>query len=504
MRMRSKSFLKTLSLYVFYSFFIVLFSCKNKMTSSLLTDYIPCSSSDSICQNAQSTTEPIGEFSITPDFPILLSSIEDSDLIEVTGTCNDLGRKSHKILIKLYEGAAGSTIPILDNTISDKCQDHVSTTLLKPDSSGTAQTCLFVTTGYGVIDSSTGSVYPQCFNGRFSFSVRLGRQLRQDMSVGASFDTSVNAVDNYLLRLQLRSLENVVSESSISSVILNRTLLKPNYTVTPNFTDSRMEFNLKPSQFMDIRYSAEFEMVGPSNGQTGAFTNSASSTLFTNIPVLFPLNSSGNSLENYYHNQLSVLHGINAGGLLPGMTYKYRFKSTDFMHGVDYIAQFGAGNYEDSGWTTDLNYNFPPPTIISSTPFSDVNGCEFKTSGMNMQSVSGTRIFKTEWAYSSSLNWTTDDPNGDLGGVTFLRPSGFAVSSTLNCASSSCYVCKSSSYNCTHSSLSGVTGTLFFATRQYLDTNNNNVWDPGEYVGLWSTNTFNGTNGSVVNACQFR
>ena len=108
---------------------------------------------------------------------VLASGIENGDLLEVSGKCSDLGNKKNRILFQVYENPTENGFPMIDNSIDWKCQASTATTEL---ASGN-ETCFVSTQGFGAVDDlQVTTQYPQCFNGRFSFFVRLGRAMRQD------------------------------------------------------------------------------------------------------------------------------------------------------------------------------------------------------------------------------------------------------------------------------------------------------------------------------------
>ncbi len=489
-----------LSMLFVYSFLILSVGCgKNALTSSLLSDYSSCT--DDACKNAQNQTSVTGDLSISPDLPFMTSLVEDSDLLEISGSCSDLGRKKNIILMQLYEGETETNIPIIDNSINENCQDHISTTILQPDVSGTPRACVFVTSGIGAKNESNLTVqYPQCFNGRFSFQIRLGRILRQDLFLNSQDDT-VNPKVNYLLRTKIRTLEGGPADSAWAKVIINRMVLKPAFSVKPNRESFRCEIAMKPAIFNDVRYTAEYSMTGPTFGQVTTsggvvtFSNAVSGSLYIHKMVSYPVVTDGTSLDNFYHNNLFDLHGESAGGLLPGMTYKYRIKATDFTHGTDYQNQYGVGIFEDSGWTNEVTCEMPPPSIAKREENASANSCYFELAGANtsQSAVSSTaRIYSLEWRYSESSNWVTANPDSGK----LINTSGQTCRHEA-----SCYI-------------RGVGGDaaddpsiprgkiIFLSARSYIDDNFNDQWDPGEYVGQWAPMTV--TNGATINGCMIK
>ena len=162
--------------------------CTPPVQSSLLRDREACTTDNGCLKEQQKTIT--GDLSITPDATNITVNVEVTDVAEISGSCRDLGRSDHRILVQLFEGEDESVVPILNNTESYNCGPTSTTAPLALQ----GQRCLWTGIGNPLIPADTPTTeYPRCVNGRFSFRVRLGKILRD----GAS------ELKNYMVRMQV-------------------------------------------------------------------------------------------------------------------------------------------------------------------------------------------------------------------------------------------------------------------------------------------------------------
>lgn len=481
---------------IFY-FLINLFGCKAPVTNSLLTDASSCSGSNCASNNPTSTT---GSLEMLPSETIMASLVERSDLVEISGTCRDLGRRKNRIIVQVFEGENEASFPVIDNSIDHTCRDNISTSSLQPyvDASGTTQrqTCLVVSDGYGVVETGQSQPqYPQCFNGRFSFKVRLGRIIRKSVNLNSQ-DNSTNPLANYMVRMKLRTNDGGTQESAWAKVLITRLITKPIFTLTGDANAFRCEVLLaSPAKFMDIRYKTDFTWLGPTHGKVTSggvetFSNSVSGTLYdtadlTGIaPLVLPPSGTGITLDRYYHFGKGAPGGVAQNkGLMPGITYKYKMKAYDFNYATDYNSVFGAGIYEDSGFTNEGSCIIPPPSITQRELDSTTNSCTFTLAGVNSSFTNPGSPYRIEWRYSDSSTWTSLNPNG--GTLVSGTVSGGTITSTCR-AENTCYIKGPTTASPTPTDPNIPRNkTLYFSARQFIDTNNNFQWDAGEFVGEW-------------------
>lgn len=486
----------------------VLYGCTGAMNAkSLLSENTPCT------ENCSTSTPGVisGDLAILPDEGEIFASTEGSDLVEITGACKDLGRKANRILVQVYEGENDAVAPIIDNSIGVNCQEDITTTSLRG-----GKTCLLISQGIGLADSGgTTSQFPQCFNGRFSFQLRMGRIIRRD-TVTSDQSDDTNPKVRYLVKMKLRTTDGVTADSGATSMYVNRALATPTFSVTPNKDSDRCEINFNPSKFGDTKYSLYTTWTGPTWAASGAMTNVVSGPVYVDKAPTFPPLGDGTTIEKFYHfgEPLDPLIG-----LMPGVTYTYRMQTTDtsFKNTVtpaitDYENQFGVGNNELSPMSGDVSCTLSPAYVAKRTlnngGVGTPNSCTLELAGYN------TRGYSLEWRVSdTSPTWMLTNPN-----------SGFLVSvgadSFTNCRGlSTCVVhgdrdpavFAGSSSATTYIDGAGVTQSFkpnvqyYFAARHYRDSNGNSQYDPGidQLAGDWSPDTKATGTDDYNHVCRF-
>lgn len=469
--------------------------------STLLSQYKPCTEN---CTSS-TPTKIEGELAILPDEGEIFSTPEGSDLVEVTGSCKDLGRKSNRILVQVYEGEDDSISPIIDNSIGITCQDNISTSSLM-STAGVGKTCLLIAQGIGLADSGQSTAqFPQCFNGRFSFQLRLGRIIRKFTTVNDRSDDT-NPKVRYLVKLKLRTTEGITADSGTSTMVVTRGIQTPSFSVTKNKDNDRCEINFNPSKFRDSRYTLYTTWTGPSYAASGAMTNVISGTVYVDKSPVFPGLGNGTTVEKFYHFGEPV-DATATIGLMPGINYTYRMQTADYSFRnvttpalTDYEVQFGgvAGNVERSSISGNVSCNMDPAYVSNRTEQNQgagtPNSCLLTLAGYN------TRGYNIEWRVSAtSPTWMTTNPT-----------SGFLITTggDSNCRSlPTCFVHgdRGISSATTFINALGVATPFqpnvpyYFAARHYRDTNGNSQFDPGidQIVGDWSPAT------TVTNSADF-
>ncbi len=476
--------------------------------STLLSQFKPCVDTENCTTNTPGVIA--GELRILPDDGEIHSSPEGSDLVEITGSCEDLGRKSNRILVQVYEGEDDSISPIIDNSIGIMCQDNISTSSLASNG-GAPKTCMLISQGIGLADSGQStSQFPQCFNGRFSFQLRMGRIIRNDTTVNDKTDAT-NPRTRYLVKLKLRTTEGITADSGASTMFVNRALQTPSFSVTKNKENDRCEINFNPSKFRDSRYTLYSTWTGPSYAASGSLTNAISGTVYVDTSPTFPGLGNGTTIEKFYHFGEPLDSSI---GLMPGVNYTYRMETADYSFRnvttpalTDYEVQFGgvAGAVERSAISGNVSCNMDPAYVRDRTEQNQgagtPNSCLLSLAGYN------TRGYNIEWRVSdTSPTWMTTNPN-----------SGFLISTggDSNCRSlPTCFVHgdRGISSATTFINAVGVATPFqanvpyYFAARHYRDTNGNSQFDAGtdQIVGDWSPATTTTTNSSDYNhRCTF-
>ncbi len=366
-------------------------SCTPVAQKSLLTNL-------SVCENASSCTQTIaneitGQPSITASDSVVTMGVDKSDLVEITGTCQDLGRKNNQIVVEVLsdeDESIGTNIYIKNDT-SDMCLTNVVGLL-------TSQQCFFVTHGNGLskIDTGTTHTYPQCINGRFGFKVRLGGV----STVGA-------VVKNYLVRMDLRT-ENPGSSTGWVKTTIQRNVSAPNFSVIANSSLNRCEVKIEASKFKHAPYNPEnipslsYMVMAETNGYTATGTPNpavpVSLNRFTSFaPVNFTGIDGGDSVYNFFDGEPAYATlPVSPITLMPGTKYNYRVKAYDgFIEGP-----------------------------LSSLKTCEIDAPSFSagTSGAtcNLAVTTGAIAgYSYEWAYSTNENWYKTTPYGASTTVCF-------------------------------------------------------------------------------------
>ena len=485
-------------------FFLV--GCTGKVNNStLLSAFTPCEEN---CTTSDPGTIS-GELAILPDNGEVFASPEGSDLVEVSGSCKDLGRKANRILVQVYEGEDDSVSPIIDNSIGLTCQDHVATSSLHPSVGGT---CMLISQGIGLADTGNSvSQFPQCFNGRFSFQLRVGRIIRRDTAANDNSDAT-NPKVRYMVKMKLRTTDSITSDSGAATMYVTRGLVTPSFSITQNRTNDRCEIKFDPSKFRDIRYTLYTTWTGPTWAASGSMTNSISGTVYVDKQPTFPPLGDGTTVENFHHFGEPLDSTI---GLMPGVTYTYQMRSADYSYRnvalpalTDYEVQFGgvasAPAIERSNYSGNMTCVMDPAYVGSRNEQNQgagtPNSCLLTLAGQN------TRGYNIEWRVGLTANWMEVAPNTGM---------LVSVGGDSNCrALSTCFVHgdRAISSATTYIDSAGVTQPFqanvpyFFAARHYRDTNGNNQYDPGvdQISGLWSPpTTVSGNDSDFNHRCLF-
>lgn len=227
-----------------------------------------------------------------------------SDTVEITGSCHDLGRKNNRILVQVFAGDLDETVdPYIDNSTSKKC-------LTASSGIAVGQSCFAVTKGIGLTEDAglpDQKDFPQCHNGQFGFSVRVGKILT-DAALGL----------NYIVRFKLRTQEGSLSDTTWSRVTITRGLTPPqinSITVDPaNFNcalkNSVARFNQNLTYVLNRTYSLVAGGASAAAPVAGFGTNSASPLAYDYTDV----------------------------GLVDGITYTYSIVATEGQYSAIYPA----------------------------------------------------------------------------------------------------------------------------------------------------------------------
>lgn len=407
----------------------MLLGCSMPVADSLLSNgSVKC---DPTINISCLTVDPVttSALTITPESLNVTANIDKGDTVEITGTCVDQGRRKNRILVEVFAGDLNEAVnPYISTDEGSKCFETTGAPLT---SSGiaTGANCFWVTKGIGLTEDASGPVprtYPQCHNGQFGFSVRLGKIL-QDTGLGL----------NYLVRLKLRTEEGGISESPLTRVVVSRKLSPP--TVDSATADPlAFKCTLKNS-------IARFN-------QNISYVLSKSFTIFGTATQSVPMPVIG----------YNPLTSANASA--------FDFDDINLVDGVSY-------SYSLTG--TDLNFAYTPtsPIAISNTLTCKMSNPILQPAGTPPTATTCGLTLKYANFNSVKYQVASGGPNWTGGGLT---PSS-APPIIRTCAGAF----NVAPYTCT---ITGLTpsSTFVFATRAYRDTNGNNIPDVGEEVGYWS------------------
>jgi hypothetical protein len=381
--------------FIVLSIFFV--GCTNQQFTSTLLVGSQSASTDTTIPGG---SEEDGQLDIRADNQDVSAMIEDTDRIEISGTCNDLNRKKNRIIVEAFSGENENDTPYVSNAISDFCQQ--TTVLSGNPSTGNGirlgEECFWVTKGLGIVEDSTipasRKSYPQCFNGRFSFAVRLGAAMQNPAPNGS----------RYLIRFKLRTLEGVIGESQWSRVYVTRKLSVPSIdSIEQNDNLYFCSLNMSPARFnRTIFYELNRTQVG--------------SQVYGGTIPLFPANTSsttitpGNSAYSY-SDDITKGHG----GMLAGVTYSYTLTAREGTPYFDGFVYNNPGPYIQTSETKSCTIANPliemtvnPTNVpIGSAPGASGPTCYLKLSGARLfnPGINSNQV-TVRWAYSTVPGWT--------------------------------------------------------------------------------------------------
>lgn len=382
--------------HLFFIFIIILslFGCQQPIGKSLLS-----SSSSNTIEDVTSTPDD-GTLDIQPDNSSLTVNIDDSNKVEVTGTCKDLDRKNNRILVEVFAGENETTLnPYISNSFSDAC---ITADSGVPVAALPGGRCFWVTKGVGLIEEAglpTEKSFPQCHNGRFGFSVKLGAVLVNPTLGQPNL--------KYTIRFKLRTLEGLLADTPFSKVTVNRNLSTPLITAASLVTTANMACNVTTNSArfnQNILYRLERSNTDITNTTTVYTLYNAETTLGI---------TSGDSVSEWRDDNFTATHTpAVVPGVISGMTYSYTLTATEnnFVYGV--LPLIGPA---PALLSTAVNCVTPQPVVIFNPP-ATANTCAVSMQGnptTNPGIATGTTL--VEWGYSTSPNWIGVNADANVG-----------------------------------------------------------------------------------------
>jgi hypothetical protein len=398
----------------FIFFFLFLVGCNNQpLTSTLLVSGL--ASSDQTITPGIGTGDDSGTLDIHPDNQDVSAMVEDTDKVEVSGSCNDLNRKKNRIIVEAFSGENENDTPYISNAISDFCQQTTLWGGVTPSTgNGTpiGAECFWVTKGIGIVEDAniplSRKSYPQCHNGRFSFAVRLGGVLQNPAPNGS----------RYLIRFKIRTLEGQIAESTWSRVYVTRKLAVPSIDfIEENDNLYYCSLSMSPARFnQNILYTL-------TRAQQGASTV-ANFNLYTNQNSL--ITTAGNSTYSYSDDT------TRASNIISGVTYTYTLTSTEstiYSGGFSYSPALTQTS--EAKTCSVAKPSIEQPYQPTNVPIGSVVGCvapncptgptcylRFASTRLINPGINSGKV-TVRWAYSTSPGWTgvNSDYNGAIPGA---------------------------------------------------------------------------------------
>lgn len=312
------------------------------------------------------STPDNGNLGIQPDNSELVMNIDDSDTVEITGSCIDLDRKNNRILVEVFAGEDESVDPYISNALSDYCQ-NISSGLPITDK------CFWVTKGVGLVEEAslpTQRSFPQCHNGRFGFSVKLGKILGPNVK--------------YTVRYKLRTLDGLLADTIWMRTSVYRSLNTPVINTVTFSTASATQCLIKtsPARFNDQIYYTLTGSVTDTGGATISWTpyQDMSTALTLDGLSVFSWNDYGPS-----------------NIILQGLTYNYTLTSKESLILGAPSSVSSVVSCETTRLKTALTTNPAPNTcFLRLSEASSIN---------SSWNLGGGGAVSYQWGYSTVPNW---------------------------------------------------------------------------------------------------
>lgn len=325
-----------------------------------------------------------GSLDIQPDNAELLMNIDDSDTIEITGPCKDLNRKNNRILVEVFAGEDESVTPYISNALSDYCQ-NTSSGLLITDK------CFWVTKGVGLVEEAglpTQKSYPQCHNGRFGFSIKLGKILV----------TAGGPNLKYTVRYKLRTLDELLADTNWARTSVQRGLNTPtinsaSYTASPS-----MQCNVQtsPARFNSSILYTLTRSTTDAAGANFTWSSFVNQSTATTVPGLSVFNWDDKASANI---------------ILQGLTYNYTLTGTESQYSYAPLATPSSTSSTVSCATTQLKVTSSPAT--ANTCYVRLADTVFANSLWDAGVGVGNVMY--EWGHSTVANWVGPESSAQAG-----------------------------------------------------------------------------------------
>lgn len=355
---------------------------------------------------AQTPAVDEGQLDIQPDNASMSVNIDNSDRVEITGNCKDLDRKKNRIIVEVFAGEDETVTPYISNSLSDKCQTTAA-------GLSTNSKCFWVTKGIGLVEDQglpTERNFPQCHNGRFGFSIKLGKML----------ETATPGIySKYTVRFKLRTLDGILSDTAWNKVLVDRNMNNPviNSVIVDQIGYSCL-LKMSPARFnFGITYNIK-RTVTDITGTSAPVVLNDLGPLTTDI-LLYP-DTTSDSAFNWKDDRNVNSHASSSGsyGALAGVTYNYTLEATE--NNFTYtVPQTRVSNSVSCTL-------FPLSVYLASAPVNFT--CDMAILGNYPNNLQRADI---QWARSTQQGWT--GPNSDNNNPAQFTTAGCAADPGVGC-----------------------------------------------------------------------
>ena len=404
--------MKQLHVIAFILAVFLLSACSQSLTTgSLLVSSGSGTSSDNTSGDGDGEIiDPNASPELTVVNSNLSANLEDTDKVEISGTCNDLNRKKNRILVEVFGGENLTDNPYISNAISDRCL--AANGVVTGNGTAVGDNCIWVSKGAGLVEveGPVQRVFPQCNNGQFSFIIRLGANLSNN---------SLTTGRRYRVRAKLRTLDGQIADSAwFDQVYISRNLGAPTFTkLTASSSAYSCSLEMLPARFnQNITYTLSRTMTDIS-GAVGL-----SAALYS-----APLNSTDPLTSNFVDNSSVPASGKR---IIAGASYTYtlaNFDVTSYADGFSYLLPV-------TTTSTPVTCAIDRPTIFQSAAPTNTSAgaggtgptCYFAYASLiNPSLLDGTGNVTVRWAFSTVKGWSGADGSysGALGGASNINVS---------------------------------------------------------------------------------
>ena len=401
---------------------------------------------DSLTANCTPDTNPnSGELSLSVLSQQVTVNMDQSDTVEISGSCVDLGRLDNRIYVEVFAGTDETVDPYIKNEITSNCYSIAGAGIITSSGINSNDKCFWITKGPGlIVDPGLPSQkdFPQCNNGQFGFSVKLGKILT-DPALGTT----------YTVRMKLHSDTSGVPDGTWTRVSVSRGLSAPRIvssvpddlaTFTCDIKNSLARFNSNLAYTLTRTY----KLAGGGPSPLAAI----------NLPGFLSKTSTDLTAFDYQDGPMT------ASILVEGVTYNYSLKVTEAQY-----APYAPAPIPSTANSAISSCAVPKPILSQYTAVAPIAGeCNFYLSTPNF----GANV-RYHISYKQQAGWAAN-PTTSPPDISCAAGAGLG---TLQSGDGVCHI-------------RGLTSgqTYYFNVRAYRDISPTNLAADlaTEEVGIWS------------------